>query len=450
MVNHEHLVLPTTPATTSGYGSFAGAPIAEYPTRTHGETPPPHELNGGIKTTWVLCNVSLDSVRDVYKDNVGLLLVTASQVFFAAMNVAVKKLNSIDPPVPVLELVFVRMAITYLCSITYMLAAGINDPFTGPKGVRLLLVTRGFFGFFGLFGIYYSLQYLSLSDATVLTFLAPLCTTVTGAFFLGEKFGYKEALAGIVSLLGVVLIARPASIFGDHPDNLPIPEGKPDAGVTPAQRLMAVGFSMVGVLGATGAYTSIRAIGKRAHPLHSLTSFSSQCIIASSVGMVITRTQFIVPTEVDWLLLFLMIGIFGFVAQIFLTMGLQRETVGRGTIAIYTQIIFATIMQAIFFHTVPSLLSIIGTIMIIFSALYVAVTKETTPPKNSKSPITLAHAEEDDLETGLLSRPSDDSLDYLPPAPPIQRNHRRTSSEVSQIQNEANAGHDAPITTRNA
>jgi drug/metabolite transporter (DMT)-like permease len=53
--------------------------------------------------------------------------------------------------------------------------------------------------FFGLFGIYYSLVYLSLSDATVLTFLAPLCTTVAGSVFLGEKFSYREILAGCKS-----------------------------------------------------------------------------------------------------------------------------------------------------------------------------------------------------------------------------------------------------------
>ena len=40
--------------------------------------------------------------------------------------------------------------------------------------------------FLGVFGVYYSLQYLSLSDATVLTFLAP------GAFFLGENFTHID------------------------------------------------------------------------------------------------------------------------------------------------------------------------------------------------------------------------------------------------------------------
>ncbi len=34
----------------------------------------------------------------------------------------------------------------------------------------------------------------------------------------------------------------------------------------------------------------------------------------------------------------LIIGIFGLGAQVFVTMGLQREKAGRGTLAIYTQV----------------------------------------------------------------------------------------------------------------
>jgi drug/metabolite transporter (DMT)-like permease len=60
----------------------------------------------------------------------------------------------------------------------------------------LLMVLIRISRFFGLFGIYYSLEYLSLSDATVLTFLAPMCTAIAGALLLGEKFTRREAIAG--------------------------------------------------------------------------------------------------------------------------------------------------------------------------------------------------------------------------------------------------------------
>lgn len=374
---------------TQGYATFAtthtSARSDELDDQSHGN-------HSGAKTI-------ITKVRAFVANNTGLLLVTASQAFFALMNVAVKKLNSLDPPVPALELIFVRMVITYICCMTYMLSTGVPEPFLGPKGVRLLLISRGFSGFFGLFGIYYSLQYLSISDATVLTFLAPLCTAVAGALLLGEKFTHRQAFAGVFSLAGVVLIARPAAIFGVYP-NFGAPGAGPDGESndkgTSAQRLVAVCIAMVGVLGATGAYTSIRAIGKRAHPLHSMTFFSTQCVVASSVAMLVTKTHFIIPTRLDWVALFAMIGLFGFFAQILLTMGLQRETAGRGTMAIYTQIVFASALEQIFFHTTPSMFSVIGTAMILTSALYVALTNERG--KTEKQPIA------DALEEGLIQR----------------------------------------------
>ncbi|KAF9446668.1 hypothetical protein P691DRAFT_732796 [Macrolepiota fuliginosa MF-IS2] len=361
---------------------------------------------------WTKLSHASEVVRDVYRRNIGLLLVVASQMFASLMNLSVKELNSIDLPVSALEIIIVRMIITYICSVTYMLSTGVPDPFMGPKGVRLLLVFRGFSGFFGLFGIYFSLQFLSLSDATVLTFLSPLCTAAAGALFLGEEVTRREAFAGLLSLFGVVLIAKPAFIFGASGTQVPdisIQEDIPI--VSPEQRLIAVGVALTGVLGVTGAFTSLRAIGKRAHPLHSLVSFSAQCVIIATIGMIVTKTPFIVPTRLDWLAILVMIGIFGFIAQVLLTMGLARETAGRGTMAIYSQIIFATVLERIFFHTVPAGLSVVGALMIIASALYVALTKESSlsTEKDNKSIVRLRIGEEDSMECGLLRHNSEDS-----------------------------------------
>ena len=42
-------------------------------------------------------------LREVAEANFGLLLVASSQLFFSSMNVGVKKLNSLDPPVPAVQ-----------------------------------------------------------------------------------------------------------------------------------------------------------------------------------------------------------------------------------------------------------------------------------------------------------------------------------------------------------
>jgi len=134
-----------------------------------------------------------------------------------------------------------------------------------------------------------------------------------------------------VSLIGVILIARPTFLFGAPPrisDGLPVSPDwgdevssgsrtswhdkvyDPDTGAlirhdTPAERLTSVGFALLGVCGASGACKSekmqrrmgegveaehhstlpaditIRAIGHRARPFHSIVYFCIYCVAVS-------------------------------------------------------------------------------------------------------------------------------------------------------------------------
>ncbi|KAG2063766.1 hypothetical protein BDR04DRAFT_1085067 [Suillus decipiens] len=52
-------------------------------------------------------------------------------------------------------------------------------------------------------------------------------------------------------------------------------------------------------------------------------------------------------------------------------MGLPRETVSRGIAGMYTQVLFAVILERLIFGVMPSPLSVIGAAIIMFSALYV-------------------------------------------------------------------------------
>ncbi|PFH46969.1 hypothetical protein AMATHDRAFT_7209 [Amanita thiersii Skay4041] len=341
---------------------------------------------------------ALDTIKYHFTNNIGLLYVVLSEFFYSFMNVSVKVLGSIDPPVTVLQLIAVRMIITYLFSLAYMSALRVPHLLLGPPKVRMLLFCRGFFGFFGLFGIYFSLQYLSLSDATVLTFLAPLCVAITSSILLHEPFTRKEAIAGVISLIGVVFIARPPFLFGGFD------LGKAPGGVTTAQRMLAVGASLIGVVGTTGAFTSIRAIGMRAHAMHSMAYFSFHSVLVSSIGMMATQTPFIVPTRITWLLMLLLIGTFGFCAQLFMTIGLQKEKAGRASMGVYTQVIFALIFERIVFGTTPPWLSVFGTLLILGSAMYVAVTKEEPEEKKVIREWEDADAEQGEREALLGGR----------------------------------------------
>jgi drug/metabolite transporter (DMT)-like permease len=144
-----------------------------------------------------------------------------------------------------------------------------------------------------------------------------------------------EQIAAYVSLFGVVLIARPISLFSS-PGREPVPPASGDtdfigspsnatvnaphrlasdySDVTPTQRAMAVGIAMLGVLGAAGAYTTLRWIGKRAHPLISVNYFATWCTLVSIVMMLsIPSIGFLLPASLkDWCYL-LFLGICGFV-----------------------------------------------------------------------------------------------------------------------------------------
>ncbi|KAF8881633.1 EamA-like transporter family-domain-containing protein [Infundibulicybe gibba] len=396
-----YVALPLNSPTSVDY------PPASLPTRSQ---------SPGVAITKTKWRSTFPRTREIIESNTGLLLVVASQAFFSLVNMAVKRLHFIDPPVSTMQLIAIRMSVTYVCSLIYMLSTGIPDPFLGPKGVRILLVLRGVSGFIGVFGMYYSLQYLSLSDATVLTFLAPLCTAIAGSLLLNEKFSIREALAGIFSLFGVILIARPAIIFGANSQGRTVTGDITNTVVerdTPSQRLAAVGIALVGVLGGTGVYISIRAVGKRAHPLHILASYSMQCITVTTIYMIATKTPFIVPTRLDWLGLFILIGISGFAAQILFTMGcnvkqqvaVHWRVIPRSGInsAVYSyshilQVIFAGILEQIFFKPIPSILSVCGTLIILTSALYVILTKK----KDSNTVAMFNQLDEQELEEGLL------------------------------------------------
>ncbi|KAG1858485.1 hypothetical protein F4604DRAFT_1931015 [Suillus subluteus] len=345
---------------------------------SNSESPLNHTMGHNYGSTQSTSGTSRDdgamdrrsNVPSFVANNAGMLYIISSQFFFASMNLSVKMLNSLEPPVHAFEVIVVRMGITLTCCVIYMIVTGVPNPIIGPKGVRTLLIIRG------ISGIYLSQM------RQFLTFLTPLTTAVAGCLLLREGYSVTQAVAGVCSLLGVVLIARPPFLFNSMPAAIP-----DSLETTPAQRLAAVGASLIGVVGATGAYTSIRAIGKRAHPMHVMTFFSLWCTIIASLGMVVFNIPVVYPRSWRWSLLLLMVGVFGFVAQTLLTLGLQRETVSRGSTGVYIQMLFAVVLERLIFGVVPSLLSVLGAAIIMSSALCVVLTRRE-PTLNSTADST--------------------------------------------------------------
>ena len=272
--------------------------------------------------------------------NRGLFYILISQFFGSLMSLTARLLETGPQKFHALQILFVRQTITAAGCFLWMYVNSVPDAPLGAKSVRWLLVARGLGGFWGVFGLYYSLTYLDLSDATVITFLAPVVATWACSVVpaLREPFTRHEFFAGLVSFLGVVLIARPGSLFS-HGGSVELDEeakeGQQGGGVvvTPRQRLVAVLVALVGVFGAATAFTTIRWIGKRVHPLIAVNYFASWCAIVSLACLLFLPSigGIIWPVTLRAWALLIGIGVSGFVMQFCLTSGLQLEKAGRGT-----------------------------------------------------------------------------------------------------------------------
>lgn len=337
----------------------------------------------------------------------GVKLLLLSQFFNAGMAATTRLLETTsDPPYHPLQILFVRMTITYIGCFAFMYFKKIPDFILGPPGIRLLLVLRGTVGFFGVYGLYYSVNYLELSDATVITFLTPTMAAVLAWFFLGESLIFAEVAGGFVALLGVVLIARPSFIMEWFDANHSRTGGDTD-NVPEYLRLRAIFFALLGVFGAGMAFVSIRWIGKRAHPLVSVSYFAAWCVLVSTLGLIaIPGLSFVLPQNLyQWMLLFAL-GVCGFLMQFSLTAGIQRVKAGRAAAATYTQILWAVMWERLIWHKSPDLLSLLGGGLIIGSAITVSLikykqnapdTKDIQDARN-EGIVILDHAEDDNAE----------------------------------------------------
>lgn len=339
--------------------------------------------------------------------NKGLMLVILSQLFGALMGVTTRLLETngahgrgMHP----FQILFARMSITLLFSFMYLYWASVPHAPFGKREVWALLVARGLGGFFGVCGYYYSLRYLPLADATVLTFLAPSVACAACWILISEPFTRSQQVAGLVSLFGIILIARPTSLLpGRSSEQRPVASGSADAvppptnstsiahsvspdHVKPSQRLAAVGFGLMGVCGAACAYTSIRWIGQRAHPLISVTYFSTWCTVVSVVVVLaVPAVDFRLPDNLaEWAYL-IFLGVSGFLMQFLLTAGLAHEKSSRATNMLYTQILFALAFDKLVFDITPGIWSIVGSSLVLGSAMYIAVYKETPKMKSPAS-----------------------------------------------------------------
>jgi drug/metabolite transporter (DMT)-like permease len=255
----------------------------------------------------------------------GLRLMAAGAFSFSIMSALLKAAGT---SLPLFEIVAGR-------SLVVALLAGVAVWRRGHSFVPIewrLVLLRALLGFVALSCYFYSIIHLPLADATVIYFTNPVVTALVAAVVLREHMGWKPIALVLLSLLGVLAVARPSMLFG----------------TARALDPTAVGLGLVSAVFAAGSYVTIRSI-RRDPPVLVVFYFAALTILLC-VPIVAGGWVGVSSAEV---LLLIGIGIATHLGQVAITWAFRMERAGAVSAVGYLQIVFAAVWGWLLFGEVP-------------------------------------------------------------------------------------------------
>lgn len=293
----------------------------------------------------------------------GIRTMLWSALAFSVMSALVKLAGS---RLPSAEIAIWRGAVTLALSGWALYRAKLSP---WGKDTRWLLV-RGLLGCVGLHCYYYALTALPLAEATVIQFLNPVIVAALAPFVLGERPGPRDVLGTLAGFAGVLLIARPAVIFGD---------GGSGASLSPA----GVAVGLFGAFVSACVYLVVRKLKDE----------DARVVVFQLPLLVIPLTLpiaipiWVWPTPHEWLVL-LAVGVATQIGQVKMTEALQQETAARATAASFAQVPFAMLFSVLFFAELPAPLTWLGAGLVFAGTLLVARGPATADdrPRDSVAP----------------------------------------------------------------
>jgi drug/metabolite transporter (DMT)-like permease len=271
----------------------------------------------------------------------GLRYMVAGAFFFSVMSLLVKLAGQ---RLPSQQIVLIRSVV--MVALAWYTLRRLGVPPTGSR--RRLLVLRGLLGFGALSCFYYALVHLPLAEATVVQYTNPAFAAVFAIFALGETMRRREVAALLLSLAGVILVARPTFLFG---------------GATLLDPL-AVGVGLAGAVLSAGAYVVVRMLGGEHHMVVIL-YFGVISVLGSIPA---TLLDVLMPTPLEWLVL-LGVGLTTHAGQVYMTRGLHLERAGRATATGLVQIVFAATWGILVFGQVPGATAAAGAALVVGGVL---------------------------------------------------------------------------------
>ena len=217
-----------------------------------------------------------------------------------------------------------------------------NFYYTKRAGLHFL---RCFSGLIALVAIFIALRSLPLATVVSISFAAPIFTTIFSIFLLSEKVGIYRWLAVIVGFVGILIITEPGITSLNIYYIFPI--------------IFCIGLSYVAI--------TIRKLST-SEPVWLISLFFS--ISITLLSLLSIPFGWVMPTIKDFLIL-AMIGIFGGVANLWLSQSYKYSEVSLVTPLKYLALVFAIIFGYLIWDEVPTIKSLFGAALVISSTLII-------------------------------------------------------------------------------
>ena len=217
-----------------------------------------------------------------------------------------------------------------------------NFYYTKRAGLHFL---RCVFGLIALIAIFIALRNLPLATVVSISFAAPIFTTIFSIFFLSEKVGFYRWLAVFVGFFGIIIITEPGfsslNIYYIYPI------------------IFCLGLSYVAI--------AIRQLSTTEPVWLISLNFSAAITI---VSLFTIPFGWIMPNVQDLFLLSL-IGVFGGVANLWLSQSYKFSEVSLVTPLKYLALVFAIIFGYYIWDEVPTIKTLSGALLVIISSIII-------------------------------------------------------------------------------
>ena len=197
-----------------------------------------------------LLSLDRNGVQEQNKTHTGILFLLASIGFITVIDTTAKYMS---PSLPAMEVVWGYFLGIFIC-VTAMAAcrAGRLPRLLATRRPLLQLLRAGLL-VLAVSLLFLALQYMTLADATAISFTSPLFVILLAIPILGERVDRARWLAVFAGLCGVLVIVRPGSGLASWVSLLPLLGAASFGGFQIATRLLASTESNFTTLFYTGA-----------------------------------------------------------------------------------------------------------------------------------------------------------------------------------------------------